>query len=150
MNGDKLIPREERNLEINSVEDALNILWASKIADFQVDLAKHEIRLETRTGKDTYHVRIGGVVGFAWANSCISGEEIRQDTDLWDYAELTSASIEDGCRVDVTSRKSVQGYDYYLDGYYFKPNLAFEIWSSVLLAEAKTIKVNDKSFTLNG
>ncbi len=44
-------------MDINGVDDVLGILWSSTIEDFRVDLAQHEIALQTRYGENKNDVR---------------------------------------------------------------------------------------------
>lgn len=124
-----------------NVDDKLAVLWSSIVDDFKFNLANHEIELQIKTFHNSVEEQkkllIRGVSGLLWVND--STPDGRNNTDPWDYVDL--ASVYTTGQVDVVVRGQ-------FDQYGLKPNLAFEIWGSVLLVEADEITMDEQSFSL--
>jgi hypothetical protein len=124
-----------------NVDDKLAVLWSSIVDDVKFDLPNHAIELQVKTFHNSVEeqrkILIEGVVGFLWVND--STPDGRTNTDPWDYIDL--ASVYTPKQSDVVVRGQ-------FDQYGLKPNLAFEIWGSVLLVEAAEITMGGQNFSL--
>lgn len=114
------------------LKDDTDKLWGTTIEKFQVDLPNHRVIMEIlRVDKGiTDHVSLvfNGVTYFGWVNDNDNVEE-------WKYAELTTIYAVDDIKVKFDGE--------YISNYSSMPNLLIEIWNSVLLIRATSIKIND-------
>lgn len=131
---------------MDKLRKQLNHLWAGEITYINFDLLKKSVTINiivTENEKtENFEVIFINVSAYYFINN--NGEnrfdfyEVEQD----DYLELTS--------IDYIGREikeiKINSHSKWVDEYFSSANFLLEIWSSIVLIEAESIKINGIAF----
>ncbi|WNQ12229.1 hypothetical protein MJA45_04035 [Paenibacillus aurantius] len=126
---------------MSKIQEKLDILWGTTVKEFNIDHKNHRIDLKTvaiDNGVETnYEVVFEDVISYCWVNDSGNG---RLSTEEWNYVDLTA--------VHHIAEASITLKGNYIDQYVGLPNILLEMWNSILLIEAKRLKVNNDNIQL--
>lgn len=115
--------------------------WGCRIGEHSINLLRHNIELEIiREDEEieTFQVILEDVVSFAWINNYGNNRGVVCD---WDYLDLVSFDTQEQTRIKIVGDEFASKYSGY-------PNICLEIWDSVLLVEAKKLRIDGEVFIL--
>jgi hypothetical protein len=133
---------------VKELQEQLNSLWAGVVEQLQFDILNHKI---------TFHIKVNN--GIVQKSELIfkevsayyfienSGDERLNliEPDDGDYLELTSIDYyENGVGLVSIQSSSID----WVEQYYSSANFVLELWSSMLLIEAKSVTINGKAFNV--
>lgn len=124
----------------------LNELWASTIKKYDFNILKNTISFELKTidmGHEAHHQLIfEGVSAWYYVENIGARRFITKDDEDY-YLELTSI---DFYKRGIGEIKPWSISEEWANQYYANANFALEIWSSLLLIEAKSVVINGNRF----
>ena len=128
--------------------EKLNLLWASKILNYDYDMLLNNITflLETLDNGQIHRneLKFKKVSMVYFVNNVGDTRFNIFEPDEDDYLEFTSISILEDVKFDIESER-----DEWLKQYQGKANVCIEIWSKVLLIEADSIELNNENCSLS-
>lgn len=128
--------------------EKLNLLWASKILNYDYDMLLNNITFLLETLDDgqihRYELKFKKVSMVYFVNNVGDTRFNIFEPDEDDYLEFTSISILEDVKFDIESER-----DEWLKQYQGKANVCIEIWSKVLLIEADSIELNNENCSLS-
>lgn len=88
--------------------------------------------------EEQFKVILENVLSFVWINDCGETREILSE---WDFLDLVSFDTVKDTAIRIIG-------DEFASQYSANPNICIEIWNSVMLIEAKKIRIGEEEFKL--
>lgn len=133
---------------MESLKKKLNLLWASKIMNYDFNMLSNNITFLLETLDDgqihRYELKFKKVSIVYFVNNVGDTRFNIFEPDKDDYLELTSISILEDVKFDIESERHE-----WIKLYQGKANVCIEIWGKVLLIEADSIELNNENCLLS-
>lgn len=133
---------------MESLNKKLNLLWASKILNYDFDMLSNNITFLLETLDDgeihRYELELKKVSMLYFVNNAGDTRFDIFEPDEDDYLEFTSISILENVALNIESEKHE-----WMKQYNGKANVCIEIWSKVVLIEVNSIVLNNESYLLS-
>ncbi|KAA3646150.1 MAG: hypothetical protein DWQ07_07960 [Chloroflexi bacterium] len=122
----------------NQLQSKLDQLWGSTVTKLDIDIILHKITLNLHlirsVGVEEFHsVEFHNVSSYYYAYDM--GEN-RYKAPIREFLELTEIAMVDDDVIRHSNKKNLN--------YNSQPNFWLGFWTSILLIEAKTIKINNE------
>lgn len=132
---------------MEDLKKKLNLLWASKILNYDFDMLSNNIifLLETLDYGEIhrYELKLKKVSMLYFVNNAGNARFNIFEPDENDYLEFTSISILDDVSFNIESEKHE-----WIKQYKGKANVCIEIWSKLVLIEANSIEIDNENYLL--
>lgn len=133
---------------MESLNKKLNLLWASKILNYDFDMLSNNITFLLETLDDgeihRYELELKKVSMLYFVNNAGDTRFDIFEPDEDDYLEFTSISILENVALNIESEKHE-----WMKQYNGEANVCIEIWSKVVLIEVNSIVLNNESYLLS-
>lgn len=133
---------------MENLKKKLNLLWASKILNYDFDMLSNNITFLLETLDDgeihRYELEFKKVSMLYFVNNVGDTRFNISEPDKDDYLEFTSINIMEDVQFYIESERHE-----WIKQYKGKANVCIEIWSKVVLIEADSIKLNNGNYSLS-
>lgn len=134
------------------IQDQLNVLWNAYITDIQMDVLNDTLTFKLKSLKDgivqSRELTFVDVSAYYYVKDSLSYRFNFYDREKIEYLELTSIEyLEKGSAQMYMHVKEEQEWS---KSYSSEANIVMEIWESVLLIEARKIRLDDHIIELKG
>lgn len=134
-------------MKCSDIQEKFNELWASKITNIDFDILSNNISVDIEildSGKTSKHtIEFQEVASYFFVNNTGDKRKEFVESERGDFLELTSVNI-----IEYNSEIKPKSQEKWLEQYYSQANIVIEIWSRLLLIEARHVLINSELYKL--